>query len=473
MRITLASAAGALSPLLLAALLPAQQPVKSSGRGALKLTTRSSEAQAAFYAGVDAAENVQLPAAAAQLRRALQLDPKLAVARAYYAAYAPGLDAAQRSEELEHAAADAMNASLGELLLVLALRAPAGAERRSLLKAAVEAVPEDPHVRYLHASNHADPRERILGFEQLNRRFPDFAPAYNLLAHVKAREMGELDAGLTIVRRYVQLAPRNPNAHNSYAELLAWAGRFDDAAGHYQQALALDPTYAAAHTGLAEVAQLKGNGAEARTHYQQAIRGATTAHARLNVRQSAAITYIMDGNHKAAVAALRTIAAEAETGGYAAVAAQAHRNLALIEAALGNKSLVHAHLRKAGALSNANPSTHYLFAAAAYAIAGDIAGARPRLKAFMDGAAASPSPSARRQAQGLAAIVEAAAGNPDAAQSAIKSAGVYGAFGVLLVAETLKKEGKTDAARALATTVAANTELDLLSVLARQRAKKL
>lgn len=473
MRMTLASAAGVLSPLLLAALLPAQQPVKSSGRGALQLTTRSAAAQAAFYAGVDAAENVQLPAAAAHLKRALKLDPKLAVARAYYGAYAPGLNATQRSEEMERAAADAMNASLGELMLALALRAPAGAERRALLKAAVEAVPDDPHVLYLHASNHADPRDRIRGFEELNRRFPDFAPAYNLLAHAKAREMGDVDAGLIIVRRYVQLASRNPNAHNSYAELLTWAGRFDDAAGQYRQTLALDPAYAAAHTGLAEVAQLKANGADARIHYQQAMRGAATAQARLNLRQAAAITFITDGNHQAAVTALRTIAAEAEAAGYPAVAAQAHRNLALIEAALGNKSLVHAHLRKAGGLSNGNPSAHQLFAAAAYAIAGDIAGARPRLKAFTDGAAASPSLSARRQAQGLTAIVEAAAGNPDAAQSALKGAGVHGAFGTLLVAETLKKEGKTEAARALAAAVAANTELDLLSVLARQRAKKI
>ena len=73
----------------------------------------------------------------------------------------------------------------------------------------------------------------------------------------------------------------------------------------------------------------------------------------------------------------------------------------------------------------------------------------------------------------MAAIVEAAAGNADAAQSALKGAGVHGAFGTLLVAETLKKEGKTQAARALAAAVAANTELDLLSVLARQRAKKI
>ena len=473
MRITLASAAGVLSPLLLAALLPAQQPVKSSGRGALQLTTRSTEARAAFYAGVDAAENVQLPAAAAQLTRALRLDPKLAVARAYYGAYAPGLNPSQRADALQQAAADAMNASLGELMLVLALRAHAGAERGSLLKAAVEAVPDDPHVLYLHASNHADPHDRILGFEELNRRFPEFAPAYNLLAHVKAREMGELDAGLAIVRHYVRLAPRNPNAHNSNAELLAWAGRFDDAAAQYQQALALDPTYAAAHTGLAEVAQLKGKGADARMHYQQAMRGASTPQARLNLRQSAAITFITDGNHQAAVAALRAIAAEAEAAGYPAVVAQAHRNLALIEAALGNKSLVHAHLRKASGLSKANLGAHQLYAAAAYAITGDIAGARPLLKAVMDGTAATPSLSAKRQAQGLVAIVEAAAGNSGAAQSALKGAGVYGAFGMLLVAETLKKEGKTDAARALVTAVAANTELDLLSVLARQRAKKL
>jgi hypothetical protein len=416
---------------------------------------------------------VLFPAAATHLKRALELDPKLGVARAFYATYAPGLSADQRSQELQQAAADAMNATLGELLLVLALRAPAGPERRSLLKAAVEAVPDDPHVLYLHAANHADPRDRARAFEELNRRFPDFAPAYNLLAYLKAREMADVNGGLTTVQRYVQLVPTIPNSHDSFAELLAWAGRLDEAAQHYQEAMALDATYSAAHTGLAEVALLRGKGAEARTHYQHAMPLAATPQARLNLRQSAAITYIPEGNPKAALNELRTIATEADANGFTAVAAQAHRNLALIEAALGNKSLVDAHVRRAETLGTANNNTQHAFAAAAYAIAGDVAGARPHAKAFSDAAAAGSSFTFKRQAKGITAIVEAAAGNLEAAQSATGEAGVYQSFGTLLVAEALKKQGKTQEARALAAQVLANTEVDVLSVIARQRAKKI
>jgi hypothetical protein len=472
MRRHLASAAVVLSLLALSAQLPAQEPAKSSGL-VLKLSTKSAEARAAFYAGVDAAENILLPAAATQLKRALELDPKLAAARAYYGTYAPGLTAEQRSQELQLAAADAMSASLGELLLVLALRAPAGTERRSLLKAAAEAVPDDPHVLYLHATALADPRERARGLEEINRRFPEFAPAYNQLAYARARELADIKAGLTTVQRYLKLVPQNPNAHDSYGELLAWAGRLDEAAQHYQEALSLDAKYSAGHTGLAEIATLQANSAQARAHYEHAIPLAATPQARLNLRQSAAVAFIPSGNIKGALSELRAIAAEAESNGYTAVAAQAHRNLAVVEASLGNRTLVDSHVRKAETLGGANNNGQHALAAVAYAVAGDVAGARPHAKAFREAAAASSSQTFKRQAQGVTAIVEAAAGNADAAQTAAESAGVYNAYGLLLLAETLKKQGKQDAARDLAALVLANTELDILSIIARRRAKRI
>ena len=470
MRRTLASAAFTL--FTLATILPAQDPAKSSGI-TMKVSTRSAEAHAAFYAGVDAAENVLFPAAATHLKRALELDPELAVARAYYATYAPGLSAAQRSEALQEAAADAMNASVGELLLVLGLRAPAGAERRALLKAAAEAVPDDPHVLYLHTASLTDPRDRLAGFETINRRFPEFAPAYNLLAYLKARDYADVNAGLGVVQRYLQLVPKSPNSHDSYAELLAWAGRLDEATQHYQEALALDASYSAGHTGLAEVALLQGKGAEARAHYAHAMPLTATPQARLNLRQSAAITFIADGNSRATLTELRTIAAEAESNGYTAVAAQAHRNLALIEAALGNKTLVDAHVRKAETMGGANTNAQHALAAVAYALAGDVAGAKPHAKALADAAAASNSLTFKRQAQSVTAIVAAAAGDLEAAETAIAEAGVYRSLPLVLLAETLKKQGKKDEARALAAQVLANTEVDAYSVIARQRARKI
>src|SRR5688572_12573724 len=138
----------------------AQQAPKSSG-AVMRLSTKSPEARAAFYSGIEAAENSLPKQAEMYLSRALELDPGLGIARAYYAAFSASLNSEQRQQEMQRAAADAMDATVAELLVVLALRAPPGEERRSLLKAAVEAAPDDAHVLYQFAANTRDAIERI------------------------------------------------------------------------------------------------------------------------------------------------------------------------------------------------------------------------------------------------------------------------------------------------------------------------
>jgi tetratricopeptide (TPR) repeat protein len=394
------------------------------------------------------------------------------VARAYYGVYAPGLTVEQRARETQQAAADAMDASVGELLLVLALRAPPGPERRSLLKSAAEAVPDDPHVLYLHAASLPSLNERVRAYETMNRRFPDFAPAYNSLAYARARDLGDVAGGLSAAQQYVQLASKNPNSHDTFAELLQWAGRFDESTEHYQQALDFDAGFWAAHSGLAEVALLQGNAPAARAHYGRAIQAAPPQ-ARLNLELTVATTFIADGDIKTARSQLLTFANSAEGSGNPALAAQAHRNLAVMEAALGNRTLVDSHLRKANMLTTGAPNLQRVFAAAAYALAGDLIGARPFATAFTEAATASGSPLFRRQAQGLDAVLQITAGNDAEAASAAAAAGVYGALAKALLAETLKKQGKLADARALAAEVMATHQVDIFTVIAKQRARKI
>jgi tetratricopeptide (TPR) repeat protein len=447
----------------------AQQVPKSSG-AVLRVSTKSAEARAAFYSGVEAAEN-QLPKQAEMyLARALELDPGLGIARAYYAAFAPTLTSEQRQSELQHAAADAMDASVGELLMVLALRAPPGDERRSLLKAAVEAAPDDAHVLYQFAVNTRDAIERIRLVESLTRRHPDFAPAYNLLAYGKARELGDLNAGLTLVQRYVQLTPDNPNAHDSYAEILQLSGRLADARQHYLMAIALNPAFAAAHSGLAEIAVLEGKAAEARRYYQIALRLTAGAQQKLLVRRAAAATYIVDGDVKSALAELGEVANESENI-FREVAAQAHRNMAIIEATLGTKTLVDAHIRKAEALSNPNNILQRGYAAAAYALAGDLTAARPLATAVTATVNSGSSPMLKRQTAALNEIVLYASGETEAARAAgSASSGSFGAMGKVLLAEALAHAGRNVEARAIAQEVRNYYETDLVTIIARRRA---
>jgi tetratricopeptide (TPR) repeat protein len=449
----------------------AQQAPKSSG-GVLRLSTKSQEARTAFYAGVEAAENLLPKQAEMYLLRALELEPGLGIARAYYAAFAASLGAEQRRSEMERAAADAMNASVGELLMVLALRAPAGEERRTLLKAAVEAVPDDAHVLYQFAANTREPAERIRLLESLTRRYPDFAPAYNLLAYAKGRELGDLDAALALVQRYLQLTPDNPNAHDSYAELLQLSGRLVDARQHYLMAVALNPNFAAAHSGLAEIAMLEGKAAQARQHYQVALRLTPGMQQKLMVRRASAVTYIVDGDIKSALTELNRVADESESM-FREVAAQAHRYMAIIEAALGTKTLVDVHVRKAEALSSANNILQRGYAAAAYALAGDLMAARPLAAAVTATVNSGTSPMLKRQAAALNEIVQYASGETEAARSAGNaSSGSFGAMGKLLLAEALARKGQNVEARIAAGEVLNYFETDIVTIIARRRASR-
>jgi tetratricopeptide (TPR) repeat protein len=455
-----------------AAALHGQQAPKSSG-ATLRLSTRSAEARTAFYAGVDAVENLQPQQAERHLQLALASDSALGIARAYYAAFAPAIPADVRAQQLQRAAADAMNATVGELLMVLALRAPAGNERRTLLKAAVDAVPEDPHVLYQYAVNLSDVAERIRLLESMNRRFPEFAPAFNLLAYAKARDLGDVPGGLVLVQRYLQLAPTNANAHDSFAELLQWSGRLPEAVEHYNEAIRLNAEFASPHSGRAEVALLQGNGRAARAHYQNALRLTPSMQQRNALRQATATSYIVEGDPKLAMAEMKAAAQEAEAQGQRALAAQAYRNMAVIEAALGTKTLVDVHLQKADALSGANNILQRGFAAAAYALAGDLTAAKPLAAGVTATATASNSPLLKRQAAALNEIVQYASGEADSARVGATGSGNYGALGKLLLAENYARRGRRAEARVLAREVLTYHEVDIFTLIARRRAQRL
>ena len=450
----------------------AQQTPKSSG-ATLRVSTRSAEARAAFYAGVAAVENLLYKQAEKHLQAALASDSALGIARAYYAAFAPAMPADMRAQHLQRAAADAMDATVGELLMVLALRAPVGNERRTLLKAAVDAVPEDAHVLYQYAANLSDIAERVRLLESMNRRFPDFAPAYNLLAYAKARDFGDVPGGLVLVQRYLQLAPTNANAHDSFAELLQWSGRLPEAIQHYREAVALDPEFAGPHSGLAEVAMLQGNGRAARAHYQNALRLTLSQPQRITLRQASALSYIVDGNTRTALDEMKAAADEAEAQGQRRLAAQSYRNMAVIEAVLGTKTLVDAHLRKAESLSSADDVFQRGFAAAAYALAGDARAAKPIAAAFTAQAAASKSPLLKRQAAALNELVQYAAGGTETAEGVQNKSGNYGALSKWLLAAAHSKQGRAAEARTFAREIANYHEVDIFTIIARRLAQSL
>jgi tetratricopeptide (TPR) repeat protein len=467
--------AGAVVFLALASALPLTAQYSAQPAGTLSVTTGSDEARAAFLAGLDDVENIFFERGAQQLRRALSTDPKLGIARAAYGLFAPGLTAAQRDQEINQGVADAANASTGELLLALAWRARGAdraAERSTLFKAAAALLPEDRHLAYYVANSEPSLQERVRQLEAITRRFPDYAPPLNQIAYAK-NTLGDVAGALTAAEQQVKVAPNNPNPHDSYAELLQFAGRLDEAATHYQQAMALDGDYIAAHTGLAEVALLQGDGATARTHYGHAMDKDQVPQNRLNYRQAIAVTHVNEGNLTAAMAGFTAVAEEAEQNRYPAIAAAAHRNLAVLEAALGDKNTPHGHLAKSQEIGGDVPAQQ-VFAAVTHALLGHMAPAKAAAARYAEGGAApNPAPALMRNIHSVNGIVAAAGGGSAAALDESQKAGPAGALAKALAAEGLKKEGKRSEAQALRDEVLAYSQVDLFTVIAKQRAKKI
>jgi hypothetical protein len=460
---------------LVPAALAAQEQVKASGK--LMLTTSSEEARTAFWAGLDDMDNVYFERGATHLQHALELDPKFGLARVIYGAFAPALTADQRKQEIDRGTADAASASTGELLVAMAWRANAperAQEQKVLFDAAAVLLPAEPHVAYYQANALTEPRARTQAFEQVTSKFPDFAPPHNLLAYARFSDNGDRAGGIAAAEQYAKLAPNHPNSHDTYAELLAWAGRLDEAELHYQKALSLDANYVEAHNGLAEVAMLKGDGAAARTHYAAAIAATAAPQTRLNYRQALAVSFVNDGNIKAAITELGAIAAEAEQAKFNGLAAAAYRNMAVIEAALGNQENVDGHLAKAAGLVSAENVAQLATGATAHALLGHAAAARPLVDRLCELVTpAESTPGAIRNSYAALAVVTAAEKNAEGALAHAKQAASAGALGKVMAAEILKKSGSKAEAQTLKAEVLAQNETDLLTVIAKQRVKKI
>jgi tetratricopeptide (TPR) repeat protein len=136
---------------------------------------------------------------------------------------------------------------------------------------------------------------------------------------------------LAAARKYRELAPQEPNPHDSLAELSRVMGRFEDAFAEYRAALQLDPTFSGSQLGIADTYALAGDQVRARVEYDKALKMAPTeAQAEDWALQSAA-TYVREKDFAAADKAFRAVASQARAKGLGEPEAEAYRQMALYQ----------------------------------------------------------------------------------------------------------------------------------------------
>lgn len=366
--------------LILCGVTPLAAQVKSEPTATLHPTTDSQAASELFFEALLEAENIGTAKAVRMLDQAVALDPGFGMALATKAFVDNSLSDEQRSSAFVKALGNLSDATPAEIAFATGLREWAVGntkEARKLLESAAQFAPGDPHIAYFGAAlayTTLAPDESMSALRAVTERFPDHGPAFNILAY-SLYQGGDKAGALDAVRKYVQLESDHWNAHDSYAELLAWEGRFDEALEQYEQVVEMDPTSVQGFAGQAEVLQMMGEGARAREKLAEALAIAATDAQTINLHRAVGHSFALDGDRQGAMRELTAAATLASERTNANLAALAHQEMALYEALLGRGTDVATHLQAAAA-AGGPASRQAGTAALAYAFNGDMAAAR-------------------------------------------------------------------------------------------------
>jgi tetratricopeptide (TPR) repeat protein len=182
---------------------------------------------------------------------------------------------------------------------------------------------------------------------------PNYATCYNQLGYLYSR-LGDIDKALEYTAKYMELLPNEPNPHDSYAEMLRFAGRYPEALEQYRTALKVDPTFYISQKELGETYSLMGEQEQARTEYEKAIHEAPSDGVKVEYLQKLALTYVRQKKYAEADVAYLDAAAQAHAMKQWIWEARAYRTMAMYEPnqAAAMKNLAQADALLAAASKN-------------------------------------------------------------------------------------------------------------------------
>jgi tetratricopeptide (TPR) repeat protein len=440
----------------------------------MPLTTQSPEAMAALREGVGNAGMLYPAAAVRQFRLALEKDPGFALARAFRAHDDPTLTTEQRRADADRAVADASRATTTEMALVLMLREEVygrGNAAQAMRRAMKALLPEE--VTYWRADlpPTTTPKEAAARSREATTKFPDQGQALNQYAY-NLWAVGDRKGALDAARRQVERWGKQPNPHDSYAELLAWSGDLDGAEQHYRHAIEIAPDFTEGYAGLAEVAAMRGDGARARTELERALQHTDDPALRIDYTRQLAGTWALEANREKTREHLKKAAelaaAQADTVAMGLLDAQ----LAPLAALDGNADAAHALVTRATTLRPKAVGVLY-FAAMTHAVLGHEAPARAALTTAREQPAGKTAPGMHR----LTAVdgyIHIKGERPRPALAALQKADTTDLVVLSWIAEANRMLGSTTKANAQFTRIRDDREIDLTDfaeVNARQRAR--
>ncbi len=314
----------------------------------LPVTTASPAAARHFESAMLNYENHKWNLALDEWNEAIKADPNFAQAYVWIC-FTTG-DPAEESRDRAKAEALASKVTPGEQLLIHWLSGVRENRYVEGIMAMNDLLSMFPHDKRLHFmvgywlfryQDEYEGSKRVT--EQALAEDPNYATCYNQLGYIYSR-LGDIDKALEYIAKYVTLLPNEPNPHDSYGEMLRFAGRYPEALEQYRLALKTDPRFYISQKELGETYSLMGDEAQARKEYAKAIEQVPINSAKAEYSQKLALTYVRERNYTAADAAYRQAAAKARALEQWIWEARAYRVMAMYEpdAAIAMKNLDHA-----------------------------------------------------------------------------------------------------------------------------------
>ena len=309
--------------------------VEDSTSAKLPVTTSSKEAARYFEAGMVNYENHKWNLAVDSWNQAIKADPKLAQAYVWIC-FTTG-DPSEEARDRAKAKALAKNVSPGEQLLIkwlVGVRENHYVDGIMAMNDMMAMYPHDKRLNFMvgywlfrwQDEYEISKKYTLRGLAVVS----NYAVCYMQLGFVYSR-VGDFVLALENIAQYVALLPNEPNPHDSYGEMLRFAGRYKDALDQYHLALKIDPTFYISQKELGETYSLMGNEAQAREEYEKAIAQAPNSGAKAEYAQKLALTYVREKNYPDADAAYLDAAARALSLKQWVWEARAHRVMAMYE----------------------------------------------------------------------------------------------------------------------------------------------
>lgn len=301
-----------LDGLAMRAALALKAPLRFEYAGAgAEARTSNLEAYRLYTLGVSRAEQFHSAEAVSLFERAAKLDPgfDLAYARIGYSyAFSAG-DSTRGLPYLEKAVKGVSRMNGRDRLFVTAWYAFAKGDTAGSMQAYRQILNEYPAeitayvalARLLRGEQrYADAREILLQALALD---PDWGDVHNLLAGVQFG-LGQIDPAIASAKRFTELTPLEPNAHDSLGIIYHRTGRYAEALESFQRALSIHPGFEPALFHLGNTMVQLGRYTDALSQFRRAARGGSNEIQRARGEEAAAWVLWKSGNHSGALTEL-------------------------------------------------------------------------------------------------------------------------------------------------------------------------